>query len=203
MAMLLLQERIIIPQTEAMAMLDPHLDRLCECMDHGWSMWRGIVEREPAFASPLERRERANVVNAHIRDKAWNLFDEDPVVRPYDDDGLPRLVVGNKLAIRLKLVDADGRARNVPTERQRQIDTQRHIAGMEDWMVLVCGYHLNPLETEIEKIIVSYKHPYRLRSWSQIVRGEDEGGALSFVRPAPKPDLDAAAGDGQISATGT
>jgi hypothetical protein len=105
--------------------LDPHIKDLTWCVREAYRKWED--HGSLSFQEPLNRA-RAAYVSCGFYNEAKGLFAERPGVLAIEECERLLLVFGDQFVLRFKLLDADLRTRNYPTEASKRMDAQRQIS---------------------------------------------------------------------------
>jgi hypothetical protein len=98
--------------------------------------------------------------------------------------GLHLLNVHDKVLIRAKKVDENGRHRNSDTAQQRAFDAQEDLPGLPPAAArLVIGYQPDPAFSEVERVIV--RRP--LGRWVSQILETDETATWEDITPVELP----------------
>lgn len=153
-----------LTQAEAMAVLDPLFDDLDAICRGSHAEYRAYP---PEVLIKHDRRAEANCIYSHMRYEAeQRLGGGRADVVQINIRGLFLWVVDQKVTIRFKKMDEDGRARSYPTEQAKDYDRQRELPGLPAPPVnLVVGYLLDQTETQIERIQVARPLGRQMMDW--------------------------------------
>jgi hypothetical protein len=169
-------------QVMAMGVLEPHFATITQIYTDAVALYNDDT-------SPRIRAEHSSrAALSSIYDLAWKgyvrEFSDVPGLHLLTMRGLNVLNLSDKLVIRAKRVDANGRHVNNPTEQQKAFDRQIPLAGLPPEAVrLVVGYELDPAYSVVERVIVRHT----MGDWvSQIVLN-DEVYQWEDITPARLP----------------
>jgi hypothetical protein len=152
-------------QEMAMAVLEPHFATLTEIYSSAVDLYNeGTSAR---IRAEHTSRAALNSIYALVWKGYQREFGDLPGHHLLDMRGLNVLNIADKVVVRAKRVDANGRHRNNITKQQRDFDRQLPLAGLPPEAVrLVIGYELDPAYSTVERVIVRHT----MGSWvSQIV----------------------------------
>ena len=157
-------------QAMAMSVLEPHFATFAE-------IYKTAVDLYNEGTSPRIRAEHdSRAALNSIYALAWKgyerEFGEVSGTHLLNVRGLKVLNIADKVVVRAKRVDANGRHVNNPTPQQRDFDRQIPLAGLPPAAVrLVMGYELDPAYSTVERVIVRHT----MGDWvSQIVSVDEE-----------------------------
>lgn len=155
-------------QAEVMATLEPYLPRVYPCFPAGLALYNEV---EPHIRAEHDDRAAASAVWCHIWSGFQREFAEESGFHFLDVRGLHLLNIHDKVLIRAKKVDENGRHRNNDTAQQRAFDAQEDLPGLPPAAArLVIGYQPDAAFSEVERVIV--RRP--LGRWvSQILEAEE------------------------------
>ena len=98
--------------------------------------------------------------------------------------GLNVLNVADKVVVRAKRVDANGRHANNSTKQQRDFDGQLPLAGLPAEAVrLVIGYELDPAYSTVERVIIRHT----MGDWVSQIVAVDEAYHWEDITPVRLP----------------
>lgn len=150
---------ILPPQEDVEIQMQPYVDRLRTCILTAWRKWRVVAtEAANAGASPtaLRTRSRANIMYDFMRDAIIREFATDSTVSWDEPHGVLWLNISGTLVLRFKMLDSKRRARNLATNRQREISLQLELPDMPaEALRLTVGYQLDRAESGIAAILVT------------------------------------------------
>jgi hypothetical protein len=145
----------IIALEQAEPILDPHLPLVRKCIEAPLREWKAVCQREPLFIHNMDNRAKANVINSHIVATVEKKFAKVKGVRITRDNGFLVLIIGERLVVRFKKLDAKLRARNYMTNQQRKIYYQEDLPGLPPGAtVVVAGYRLDPAGLHLSDVHV-------------------------------------------------
>lgn len=94
--------------------------------------------------------------------------------------------VRGQVLFRFKKLDRSGRYKNIPTDQQINLSLQQDLPGVPGKCALVViGYQLNKLETEIKAILVTYSNGTQV-TWDYRLNTDDRADQDTNVVPLPK-----------------
>lgn len=150
---------------EAKELLAPHAGELCSCWQFAWLAWNEEVSADGR--ERLTSRSRSSCLNDFAVERAKEVF------AGYDDVegcsllGFFKLYVGKRAVLRFKRLNRDKLAMNIRTGQQVAYYLDEHIPGIRpDRTRLTIGYILNPAETDIDDILITYQHGRKSLLWS-------------------------------------
>ena len=169
----------LVSAEEAEAILQPYLDRLNECIQHGWNAWQSDYQSKHRI---LGSRARAAIVYDEIVAKAMELFEGQPDTHFERTSSSFLLYFGDKLIVRFKKIRKDGRSSNVPTRQQNLFNLQIELPGMESGTIVHAGYELDQIQQDIKKkaVVCQYRGSVL---WTIGL----SGGAELIAVPSPTP----------------
>ena len=177
------QSNSLLSVEDAKVILDPHLQKLQECITGGWDAWhRDYGHRHHVLCS----RTRASIVYDEIRHLAEKKFTDCEGTRVIPKRGFFLLYIGDEIVLRFKKLDKRGLTRNLPTRQQRLFEAQRSIKGILPGTYLNAGYQLDDLQQLIHRTMVSCQHQ---RSIQWTIELSEIGEACGGVNSMPDPGL--------------
>lgn len=156
-------------QLAIMTVLEPHLARMYPCFPSALALYNEVEAR---IRAEHDDRAAASSVYCHAWNGLQREFSEEPGFHFLTHRGLNLLNILDKVLIRAKKVDANGRHRNADTQQQRDFDEQKDLPGLPAAAArLVIGYQPDAAFSEVERVTI--RRP--LGRWvSQIVQAETE-----------------------------
>jgi hypothetical protein len=157
-------------QAMAMAVLAPHFAILSDIYESAVNLYN--EETSPRIRAEHTSRAALNSIYALVWKGYEREFGEMSGFHLLNMRGLNVLNIGDKLVVRAKRVDENGRHVNNPTQQQQSFDRQLPLLGLPPEAVrLVIGYQLDVGYSKVERVIVRHT----MGNWvSQIVTvGED------------------------------
>ena len=150
---------------EAKELLAPFAAELCSCRQFAWLAWNEQVSADRR--ERLTSRSRSSCLNDFAVERAKEVFAGYEDVEGCSLLGFFRLYVGTKAVLRFKRLNRDKLAMNIRTEQQVAYYCDEHIPGIRpDRTRLTIGYILNPTETDIDDILITYQHGRKNLLWS-------------------------------------
>jgi hypothetical protein len=195
----------MLSKDDAERCLGPYLPTIKTCIDGGWAAWK---QHYAAREHVLDARARASIVYCETLALAKAAFDGAEGVRFVKKRGLSLSYIG-EVALRFKKLKRNGTCSNVPTQQQRCLQMQIEIPGFLPSTYVNAGYVLDPLQQEIERVLVSCQLADKV-IWS-IRPGQDgrgtSGGLVTRLPVAPalrparrvRPRKDKQVKDGETS----
>lgn len=190
--------RPMISASHAQALLGPHDGALIQVILEPWSRWRRLGHEQPLFALPLGESERAQILHAHMRFEAKQVFDSVPGVTATDALEFFALIFQPNVLLRFKYVE--GGPQNAQTEQQKHLHRQEYTAEMMGALaldglenpptLLTLGYRLSADASSVSEIVVRRDlkfHP----TWEYTIYGASAGQMAEPqtlpVGPKPEP----------------
>jgi hypothetical protein len=157
-------------QAMAMAVLEPHFAIVTDIYRFAVKLYNEGTA--PRIRAEHDSRAALNSIYALAWKGYEREFGEMPGMHLLNVRGLKVLNISDKVVIRAKRVDANGRHVNNPTKQQRDFDRQIPLLNLPTEAVrLVVGYELDPAFSTVERIIVRHT----MGDWvSQIVVINDQ-----------------------------
>lgn len=136
--------------------LNPYYQAIINFFFGAWSDWERLPEKTRAQLSP---RARANLMYDFVLFRAKAHFNKTREVDFIEKRGLFMFGIKGQVLFRFKKLDRSGKYSNIPTQQQIQLSLQRDLPGLPGKAALVViGYQLNRLQTEIQAILVTYQN---------------------------------------------
>lgn len=167
----------------ASKLLGQNLERLGECIEHGWKMWEDHYNDRQHV---LDARARAAIVNCETVAKAGEEFLDVPGVVFRKTRGTFWLYVGDEIVVRFKKLRRNGKSSNIMTKQQRQIYTQMVIPGFLPGTHLSAGYVLDQLQQGISQVLVAFQNAASV-VWTIDLRDSGATPTEITIAPTPKP----------------
>lgn len=140
-------------QAHVMALLDPFLSRIYPLFPAALDLYNS--ETTPKARAEHDERATASAVYCHLWTGFQREFSDEPGFHFLDVRGLKLLNILDRLLIRAKKVDENGRHRNAETAQQRAFDTQDPLPGLPLAAArLVIGYQPDPAFSVVERVTV-------------------------------------------------
>ena len=139
-------------QEQVMAILEPHIGEIHQIFTSAVDKYNEI---DPAARAEHEDRTAASCV----RDYAWMGFKTSFTYTAgfhfLDIRGLNVLNIEDKVVIRVKKVDSEGRHRNYQTQQQKDFDGQHDLDGLpSEALRIVVGYQPDVAMESVERVTV-------------------------------------------------
>jgi hypothetical protein len=110
----------------------------------------------PEFLVEHDGRAAASCVYSHMLAEADRRFLGKRGIVPKDIRGLKVWIIGDKVVIRFKKMDEDGRSRNYPTKQAEDFDRGRQLPELPEPAVRVAvGYLLDATQTQYVRTQIS------------------------------------------------
>lgn len=168
--------------------------RIVTAFAAGWSDWlvcpqRGWFSRWP--------RTRANMVFERVVDHLQRQFADDVGVRFVFDDETMKMVLDDRIVLRVKKANALGLGSNIQTQAVIDfVDAQPDLPGLEGLTKLEIVYVLNAIQTEIRSVIVQARDgDMKIYSYPIDVAAEGSGTVVPLPLPPAPPTGDDYADD--------
>lgn len=169
-------------QAMAMAVLEPHFATLN-------GIYASAVDLYNEGTSPRIRAEHTsraalNSIYALVWKGYEREFGDMSGFHLLNMRGLNVLNIADKIVVRAKRVDANGRHVNNPTEQQKAFDRQLPLIGLPAEAVrLVVGYELDLAFSKVERVIVRHT----MGDWVSQIVASDEGVHWEDITPVRLP----------------
>ena len=177
-----MDEEIEQEQREVMGLLEPHFAQIT-------SIYDSAVQLYNEDTTPRARAEHdSRAALAAIYRHAWMGYQRElgdvPGFHFLKVNGLHVLNIQDRVVLRAKRVNANGRHVNNQTAQQRKFDRQMPIPGLPPEAVrVVVGYHLDPAFSEVERVIVRSPRA----GWAAQVVSVDDAFSWEDITPAQLP----------------
>ena len=133
--------RNILGREEALQLLSPHMDCLVGAPLAALELFQTLT---PLQLGPMRSRTTKGILNDATVATAIKMLDGVPGVVPNDDYEGTFLIFSGQIALRYKWIDRSDRTRNVPTDRQKEVDCQQlQYEGKSGLTWLTFGYRLD------------------------------------------------------------
>jgi hypothetical protein len=140
-------------QVEIMGLLAPYLGRMFPLFDAAVDLYN--TEYTPLVRAQHNDTATATDVWCHIWHGFQHEFADETGFHFLKVRGLHLLNVGDRLLIRTKKVDENGRHQNADTQQQRAFDAQEELPGLPPKAArLVMGYQPDAAFSRVERVIV-------------------------------------------------
>jgi hypothetical protein len=136
----------LLTREQALALLQPYLEILNQCIDDGWAAWRTHYAHR---AHLLDGRPRAAIVYAEIVHRALGEFQGLEGVRAVPGRGSLMVYIGDDITLRFKKMRRNGRCSNIKTVTQLKLLAQLKLPGMVDGTLVHAGYQLDALQQNV------------------------------------------------------
>jgi hypothetical protein len=136
----------LLSKEQALALLQPYLKILNQCIDDGWSAWKTHYSHRSHI---LDGRPRAAIVYAEIVNRALEVFQGLEGVKIVRHPGSLMIYIGDDITIRFKKIRKDGRCSNIKTVTQIRFLAQLQLPGMVDGTLVHAGYQLDDLQQNV------------------------------------------------------
>jgi hypothetical protein len=177
-------------QDEAMALIEPILKVLYDCLYDGMAFYQDPENYSAAAVAQQRERTVAGCINDHAFHRLRETLGAKKGCRFPRLRGLEVLDYEGKALIRIKKVNGAGRGRNAATKQQRDYDAQLPLPGLPPEAVrLVAGYQPDPAFTSVQRIIISAPLGKTIAWASQVVIVE-EGASWIDITPSRLPGTD-------------
>lgn len=168
--------------------LEPHHSRLRFVVDEAFRRFNEIPDHlRLALMNPIAR---PTAVWSYMMQVAVETFTGVEGVLPIKSYNTTNYLFANEVLVRFKQLDETGLSRNYPTPRAVAFNTpQLDLPDISSSALRVdVGYNLNPVQTEIERVLVSHRSGDEL-VWCYELRPSEKGTVpLPFpVAPAVPP----------------
>ena len=156
-------------QAMAMAVLEPQFATVIRIYQSAVDLYNEGTS--PRIRAEHDSRAALNSIYALVWKGYQREFGDIPGFHLLNMRGLNVLNIADKVVVRAKKVDANGRHVNNVTQQQKDFDRQLPLAGLPPEAVrLVIGYELDPAYSTVERVIVRHT----MGDWvSQIVAVDD------------------------------
>jgi len=172
----------LLSESDARAILDPHMDDLRACLRAGWDVWVRFGDELPDIRINTSNRARAALVYDAMAAEARRRFSGKPGVNVQTRHGFVVVTVESVLVLRFKKYRNGFKTSNVPTLQQRLFSLQGPIDGMPDAATkAVVGYYLDRLQEDFAAMAVTCRYDSALLWLIEIPE------ALSAAAPTPIP----------------
>jgi len=178
------QQLRLFSEDNADLVLSPYYKSIIGFFFGAWSDWNRLSLK---MRAQLSARARANLIYDLVLSRAKTYFNKlgDDSVTFIEKNGLFLFGVRGQVLFRFKKLDRCGRYKNIPTRQQVELSLQRDLPGVPGKCALVViGYQLNKLETEIRSILVTYQNGTQ-DTWEYSLRTDDEAQDANVI-PLPK-----------------
>jgi len=181
------QQLRLFAEGDADLVLSPYYNAIIGFFFGAWADWNKLPLKIRAQLTP---RARANVIYDCILQRAkahFNKLGDKSPVRLIERNGLFMFGVRGQVLFRFKKLDRSGKPKNIPTRQQINLSLQQDLPGVPGRCALVViGYQLNKLETEIKAILVTYSNGTQV-SWDYRLNTDDRDDQdTGQVVPMPK-----------------
>lgn len=185
------QQLSLFAEGDADLVLSPYYKAIIGFFFGAWADWNKLPLRVRAQLTP---RARANVIYDLILQRAkayFNKLGDDSPVKLIEKNHLFMFGIRGQVLFRFKKLDRAGRYKNIPTKQQVNLSLQQDLPGVPGKCALVViGYQLNTLETEIRSILVTYSNGTQV-AWDYQLRmdnrdDQDDQDNRDNVVPMPK-----------------
>lgn len=154
-----------IPQSEAEALLQPHLPIIANSMQTAWREWQILIAHPEGIGQGLGKNTRANF----IRDRVWYhfqaQFSDSPTVKPVNKSTRRLLLINNEILLGVNKLNRQRLTSRNNTYQQHLFEMQQlSLEGIPQLLNLTAGYMLNYFESEIEGLAITCEYNKRL-SW--------------------------------------
>ncbi len=176
------QQLRLFSEDKADLVLSPYYKAIIGFFFGAWSDWNRLPIKTRSQLTP---RARANLIYDFVLFRAKAYFNRlpDEEVAFIDKNGLFMFGVKGQVLFRFKKLDRSGKFKNIRTRQQIQLSLQRDLPGVPGRAALVViGYQLNNLQTEIQAILVTYQNGVQ-DTWYYPLRGDNED---TNVVPIPR-----------------
>lgn len=162
----------MISESSALQIVEPHFPTLQGVILGAWEDYKNY---DPAHRRVHGTTCRANVVHDHMKHRARAAFGETPNAAVVEIQRLFLIVLEQKIAIRLKLLNIEKNSSNIPTAQNKAFLAQEELVGVEPCCHLEAGYILDSLGTDITEIWLTCPSGPKSRAWEVcIYRATDE-----------------------------
>jgi hypothetical protein len=175
-----------LDESHCMALLEPHLGRLHKCMMAAFARYN---ETPAHILAEHDERAATSGVHTHILHEIAREFSEVEGATILDCKGLKVLNLGDKLVLRFKQVDEDGRHQNHTSRQQERFDRQLPLPGLPPEATrLTLGYEADPAFAEIIRVSVGCPLGHKsLPLWLAQINVMDEHASWEDITPARLP----------------
>jgi hypothetical protein len=165
-------------QLKIMEVLEPYLGRMFPIFGEAVALYNDEVSA--AARAEHDDRATASAVWCHVWHGFQREFAGEAGFHFMEVRGLHILNLQDKIVLRAKKVDANGRHRNNDTEQQRAFDAQEPLPGLPPAADrIIMGYQPDPVFSRVERVLV--RRP--LGAWvSQIA---EPGGDRAWIDITP------------------
>jgi hypothetical protein len=178
------QQLRLFSEGDADLVLSPYYNAIIGFFFGAWTDWNKLPLKVRAQLTP---RARANVIYDFILNRAKVYFNRrgDGNVELIEKNRLFMFGVRGQVLFRFKKLDRSGRAKNIQTDQQVRLSLQQDLPGVPGKCALVViGYQLNKLETEIKAILVTYSNGVQT-AWDYPLSTDDRDEQDTNVVPLP------------------
>jgi hypothetical protein len=150
-------DEIDTDQAEIMSLLAPYLTRMYPLFPKAVDFYNASIA--PQARAQHSDRARANAIWCHLWHGFQEEFGTDAGFHFLNVGNLNVLNIGDKLLLRPKKVDANGRHRNASTLQQRQFDAQTDLPGLPPQAArIIMGYQPDAAFSCVERVTVRRPH---------------------------------------------
>jgi hypothetical protein len=178
------QQLRLFAEGDADLVLSPYYNAIIGFFFGAWADWNKLPLKVRTQLTP---RARANLIYDFILHRARAHFNKlgDDNVRLIEKNRLFMFGVRGQVLFRFKKLDRSGKYKNIPTKQQISLSLQQDLPGVPGKCALVViGYQLNKLETEIQTILVTYSNGVQ-ETWDYQL-DTDHGDQDQNVIPIPR-----------------
>lgn len=175
-----------LDQSANMAVLEPHLARLHGATSRAFDRYQ---ETPPHILAEHDERAATSSVHSHIVHEIEREFAEVSGATVLTVQGLKVLNIDDRVVLRFKKVDEDGRHRNHTSEQQKRFDRQLPLPGLPPAAThLTLGYEPDPAFAEIVRITIGCPLGHNSAPlWLSQINVFDDDVAWGDITPARLP----------------
>jgi hypothetical protein len=175
----------LIAQSEALAILKPHIAALKSLPFEAWAEYHGEIPG--SILLKFCPRTRASGIHNLMISAATKYAAVSSGVRIFESQMMRGITVNNRLAIRFKKLDEDNRSRNQPSKQVRAFRNQKQLDGIAALHNLELGYVLNDSETEVVEARLVHPSGKGVYWWTTLGDEGQAGGTIELFPTPPKP----------------
>ena len=152
-----------IEQKEAQTILGPRVPVMLDALDHAVKLWTVDLSHRHDVLGILTR---SMFINDVWYDAVLENLVDDPGAEVHPNATRQCLMFDNRVVVRLKLLDSNGRPRNNKTKRSVAWRNQLHLADLPPAARLDLGYRLDPIGSFVElAMLMFYKGDLPIWQW--------------------------------------
>jgi hypothetical protein len=170
----------LITEQEAIDLITPYRDLICETADAAWASWLNLQAAMPGMTRSVKARTRAGLINDLWTQGVRDRLADAPGVFVNDQRGFLLVEIDGRIVVRFKKLDGRSRSRNYPTQQQLAFVNQIPLAGMPPYARITAGYKLDVSQTAIVDILLTLPVGDQL-AWQFSLRRADHVAFLDRV----------------------